>query len=94
MGILALYRHKEILGNSTLKATKKNICGPKKKIPVSDPGPPWPSCVLWFFFFFFFVPVPKICPYILTKGAGQPLTVTQSMKILLFRVLRVFIPSL
>ena len=45
--LLALYRHKEILVNSYLKATKKTKQNKKKmawiisKIQVSDPGPSW-----------------------------------------------------
>ena len=34
---------REILVNSSLKATKKISYGPQK-IKVSDPGPSWPSC--------------------------------------------------
>ena len=42
--LLALYRHKEILVNSFLKATKKKLARAMSKNQVSDPGPSWPSC--------------------------------------------------
>ena len=42
-GLLALYRHKEILVNSALKA-KKRMARAISKNQVSDPGPSWPSC--------------------------------------------------
>ena len=35
---------KEILVNSSLKATKKKLARVISKIQVSDPGPSWPSC--------------------------------------------------
>ena len=38
-----LYGHKEILVNSSPKATKK-MARVISKIQVSDPGPSWPSC--------------------------------------------------
>ena len=40
---LALYRHKEILVSSFLKATKKKLARAISK-KVNDPGPSWPSC--------------------------------------------------
>ena len=45
-GLLALYRHKEILVNSSLKATKKKKKWARviSKVQVSDPGPFWHSC--------------------------------------------------
>ena len=43
--LLALYRHKEILVNSFLKATKKKMARAISKNQVSDPGPSWPSCL-------------------------------------------------
>ena len=36
----------EILVNSSLKATKKNLAMVISKIQVSDPGPSWPSCLI------------------------------------------------
>ena len=39
MGILALYGHREILANSSLKAAKKKKAGVISKIQVSDLGP-------------------------------------------------------
>ena len=42
--LLALYRHKEILVNSSLKTTKKKLARAISKNQVSDPGPSWPSC--------------------------------------------------
>ena len=48
MGLLALYRHKEILVNSSLKATKK-MARVISKVQVSDPGPSWPSCFIILF---------------------------------------------
>ena len=44
-GLLALYKHTEILGNSSLKVTNKSGYG-HLKIQVSDPGPSWPSCLI------------------------------------------------
>ena len=41
-GLLALYGHKEILVNSSLRVTKK-MARVISKIQVSDPGPSWPS---------------------------------------------------
>ena len=38
-----MYRHKEILVNSYLKATKKKLDRAISKNQVSDP---WPSCLL------------------------------------------------
>ena len=45
-GLLALYRQKETLVNSSLKATKnkKKMARVILKIQVSHPGPSWPSC--------------------------------------------------
>ena len=45
--LLALYRHKEILVNSSLKTTKKKkkMARAISKNQVSDPGPSWPSCL-------------------------------------------------
>ena len=48
-GLLALYKHIEILVKSSLKATKKKLAIVISKIQVSDPGPSWPSCVKFFF---------------------------------------------
>ena len=46
--LLAQYRHKEILVNSSLKATKKKkkLARAISKNQVSNPGPSWPSCFL------------------------------------------------
>ena len=45
-GLLALYRHKEILVNSSLKVKKKNkLARVISKIQVSDQEPSWPSCL-------------------------------------------------
>ena len=47
-GLLALYGHnKEILVNSSLKATKSKLARVISKIQVSDPGPSWPSCFIF-----------------------------------------------
>ena len=54
--LLALYRHKEILVNFSLKATKKKLARAISKTQVSDPGPSWPSCS---FFQHVFLPFPK-----------------------------------
>ena len=43
---------KEILINSSLKATKK-LAMVLSKIQVSDPGPSWPSCCFFLFSFCF-----------------------------------------
>ena len=46
--LLALYRHKEILVNSSLKATKKKKLARAISInQVSDLGPSWPSCFVF-----------------------------------------------
>ena len=42
--LLALYRHKEILVNSFLKATKKKLGRAISKNQVSNQGPSWLSC--------------------------------------------------
>ena len=42
--LLALYKHTEVLVNSSLKARKKKLARIISKIQVSDPGPSWPSC--------------------------------------------------
>ena len=38
------YTVKEILVNSSLKATKTKLARAISKNQVSDPGPSWPSC--------------------------------------------------
>ena len=45
-GLFALYGHKEILVNSSLKATKK-IAMVLSKIQVGDPGLSWPACLFF-----------------------------------------------
>ena len=50
-GLLELYRHKEVLVNSSLKATKKKMARAISKNQVSDPRPSWPSCSLFFSMF-------------------------------------------
>ena len=47
--LLALYRYKEILVSSSLKATKKNLARAVSKNQVSNPGPSWPSCLSYFY---------------------------------------------
>ena len=40
----SLYRHKNILQNSSVKLPKKKLAMVLSEIHVSDPGPSWPSC--------------------------------------------------
>ena len=52
--LLALYRHKEILVNSSLKATKKNWLEQSQKIRWAVQGHLGPLVFFFFFWFFFF----------------------------------------
>ena len=43
-GVFLHCTDKEILVNSSLKTTTKQMARAISKNQVSDPGPPWPSC--------------------------------------------------